>query len=163
MKSILYKTIILKSLAFFVIWLLLSGKYDVFHMGVGLVSSVGLAWMHTGHLDSLPRLLPFMRIVWYFPWVLGRIFQSGLHLSFLILHPALPIAPKLLSYKTTLRDRAAIVMLGNSITLTPGTITVELKSQDLVVHAMDDKSAHDITSLRLEQQIAGLFAEKGIE
>ena len=55
------------------------------------------------------------------------------------------------------------MLLGNSITLTPGTITVELNSQDLLVHAMDDESAHDVTSLRLEQQIAGLFGEKGIE
>jgi multicomponent Na+:H+ antiporter subunit E len=62
-----------------------------------------------------------------------------------------------------LRTEAGIVLLGNSITLTPGTITVEVDFQDLVVHAMDDKSADDITSLRLEQQIAGLFGEKGIE
>ena len=157
--SLYKKTLILKIVAFFGIWLLLSGKYDLFHMGVGLVSSVGLAWMHTGHLDSLPRLLPFMRILWYFPWVLGRIFQSGLHLSFLILHPALPIDPKLISYNTTLRDRAAINMLGNSITLTPGTVTVEVNSQDLVVHTIDDEAAYDLTSLRFESRIMGVFEE----
>ncbi len=160
MNSILYKKILtLKSLAFFVIWLILSGKYNLFHMGVGLASSVGLAWLHTGHLDSPPRLLPFVRIVWYLPWVIGRVFRSGLHLSFLILHPALPIAPKLISYKTALRDRAAIVMLGNTITLTPGTVTVEVNSQDLVVHTIDDESAHDLTSLQLENKIMGIFEE----
>jgi multisubunit Na+/H+ antiporter MnhE subunit len=53
--------------------------------------------------------------------------------------------------------------MGNSITLTPGTITVEVNSQELVVHAMDDKSADDVTSLRLEKQIAGLLGQKGME
>jgi multicomponent Na+:H+ antiporter subunit E len=159
MNSSLFKTLILKSLAFFVIWLILSGKFNLFHMGVGLASSVGLAWFHTGHRDFPPRFLPFARICWYIPWLLGRIFRSGLHLSILILHPALPIAPKLISYKTTLRDRAAIVLLGNSITLTPGTVTVEVNSQDFLVHTIDDESAHDLTSLQLENKIMGIFQE----
>ena len=93
----------------------------------------------------------------------GRSRQSGFHLSVLILHPALPIDPKLMRYRTKLRQEAGIVLLGNSITLTPGTITVEVNSQDFVIHAMDDTSGHDVTSRRLEQQIAGLFGEKGIE
>jgi len=160
MNSLHYKKVlILKCLAFFVMWLLLSGKYNVFHMGVGLVSSIGLAWLHTGHRDSPPRLFPFARLFLYTLWVLVRVFRSGLHLSFLILHPALPIAPKFISYKTALRDRAAIVMLGNSITLSPGTVTVEVNSQDLVVHTIDDESAHDLTSLRLENKISGIFEE----
>ena len=55
----------------------------------------------------------------------------------------------------------SIVLLGNSITLTPGTITVVVDSQDLVVHAMDDSSADDVTSEKLEKHIADLFREKG--
>jgi len=159
MNSILYKTLVLKSLAFFSIWLILSGKFTLFHMGVGLASSIGLAWFHTGHQDSPPRLLPFVRIFCYIPWLLDRIFRSGLHLSLLILHPALPIDPKLIPYQTKIRDRAAVVMLGNSITLTPGTVTVEVSSQELVVHTIDDKSAHDLTSRQLENKIMGIFEE----
>jgi multicomponent Na+:H+ antiporter subunit E len=49
------------------------------------------------------------------------------------------------------------VLLGNSITLTPGTITVEASSSELLVHAMDDDSAGDLTSLRMERRIAEAF------
>ena len=69
----------------------------------------------------------------------------------------------MIRYRTKLREEAGIVLLGNSITLTPGTITVEVESQEFVVHAIDDRSAHDITSLQFEKQIACLFDEKGAE
>ncbi len=162
MISSFYHALILKTLSLLIIWLLLSASLDLVHMGLGLLVALGVAWFNTDRSTSR-FAIPRLRIIWYFLWLVGRILQSGFHLSVLILHPALPIDPKLIRYRTKLREEAGIVLLGNSITLTPGTITVELNSQDLVVHAMDDKSAHDITSLRLEQQIAGLFGEKGIE
>jgi len=162
MKSSFYQTLILKTLGFFLIWLLLSQSFNLFHVGLGLLAAFGVAWLNTDRSVSRFVILR-LRIVWYFLWLLGRILQSGFHLSVLILHPALPIDPKLIRYRTKLRTEAGIVLLGNSITLTPGTITVEVDSQDLVVHAMDDKSADDVTSQRIEQQMAGLFGEKGIE
>ena len=162
MKSIFYQTLILKTLGFFLIWLLLSQSFNLFHVGLGLLAAFGVAWLNTDRSVSRFVILR-LRIVWYFLWLLGRILQSGFHLSVLILHPALPIDPKLIRYRTKLRTEASIVLLGNSITLTPGTITVEVDSQDLVVHAMDDKSADDVTSQRIEQQIAGSFGEKGME
>ena len=162
MKSSFYQTLILKTFGFFLIWLLLSASFNLFHVGLGLLAAFGVAWFNTDRSTSRFAILR-LRIVWYFLWLVGQILQSGLHLSVLILHPALPIDPKLIRYRTKLREEAGIVLLGNSITLTPGTITVELNSQDLVVHAMDDRSADDVTSLRIEQQIARLFSEKGIE
>jgi multicomponent Na+:H+ antiporter subunit E len=162
MNSSIYRTLILKTFGFFLIWLLLSESFNLFHVGLGLLAAFGVAWFNTDRSVSRFAILR-LRIVWYFPWLVGRILQSGFHLSVLILHPALPIDPKLIRYRTKLREEAAIVLLGNSITLTPGTITAELNSQDLVVHAMDDESADDVTSLRLEQQIASLFGEKGTE
>ena len=160
MNSSLYKTLILKSLALFVIWLILSGKYNPFHMGLGLVVSFGVAWLNSGHPDSPFRNLPLLRILGYFPWLFGRIVLSSLHLTALILHPALPIDPKLIHYRTKLQGQAAIVLLGNSITLTPGTITAELNAQELIVHAMDDASSDDLTSQRLEQKIAKVFRQQ---
>ena len=162
MKSNFYHTLILKTLSLCLIWLLLTASFDLFHMGLGFLAAFGVAWLNTDRATSRSAI-PRSRIVWYFPWLVGRILQSGFHLSAVILHPALPIDPKLIRYRTDLREEAGIVLLGNSITLTPGTITAEINSQELVVHAMDDKSADDLTSQRIEQKIAGLFAEKGTE
>lgn len=162
MKFSFYQNLFFKTAGFFLIWLLMSASLNLFHVGLGLLAAFGVAWFNTDR--SVSRFaIRRLRIVWYFLWLVGRIVQSGFHLSLLILHPALPIDPKLIRYRTKLREEASIVLLGNSITLTPGTITVELNSQDLVVHVMDDHSAADVTSRRFERKIADLFAEKGSE
>ena len=159
MASQNFKLLLIKTLTFFIIWIILSGKYDLVHMGLGLVASIGVAWLNTGYPGSTPRMLPWYRILLYLPWLFTRIVNSSLHLTKLILHPRLPIDPKLICYQTRLRDSAAVVLLGNSVTLTPGTITAEVNSQELVVHAMDDESASDLTSLRMERHIASVFGE----
>jgi multicomponent Na+:H+ antiporter subunit E len=115
------------------------------------------ALLNTERGKSQLENVRWSRMLAYVPWLLWRILQSGLHVSYLILHPRLPIDPKLISYQTNLKDEAGVVLLGNSITLTPGTITVEVNSHELLVHAMDDDSADDLTSLRMEQRIAENF------
>ncbi|MCH7616022.1 MAG: Na+/H+ antiporter subunit E, partial [Nitrospinae bacterium] len=137
----------------------LSESFDLFPVGLGLVAAFGVAWFNTDRSASRFTILR-LRIVWYFLWLVGRILQSGFHLSVLILHPALPIDPKLIRYRTKLREEAGIVLLGNSITLTPGTITAEVNAQELIVHAMDDASGDDLTSQRLEQKIAKVFRQQ---
>jgi multicomponent Na+:H+ antiporter subunit E len=161
-KPSYYSTVTLKTCAFFLIWLLLSESFDRLHMGMGILVAFGVAWLNTER-SSIRSSIRGWRMVWYFPCLVGRILQSGFHLSVLILHPALPIDPKMIRHQTKLQDDGSIVLLGNSITLTPGTITVELDSQDLVVHAMDDSSADDVTSRRIEQRIDGLFIARGTE
>lgn len=153
----LYRTLSYKTVAFFAVWLLLSQSYTLFHIALGLFVSFGVALLNTERGKSRLQNVRWLRVLAYVPWLLSRVLQSGIHLSYLILHPRLPIDPKLIRYHTDLKEQAGIVLLGNSITLTPGTITAEVNSNELVVHAMDDDSADDLTSLRMEQKIAGAF------
>ncbi len=98
-----------------------------------------------------------LRMLAYVPWLLWRILLSGWHVAYLVLHPRMPIDPKLIRHTISLKDEAAIVLLGNSITLTPGTITVEAIAGELVIHAIDDDALGDITSLAMETKVAGVF------
>lgn len=86
--------------------------------------------------------------------------MSGLHLAYLILHPKMPIAPRMIRYQTMLDNDAAVVLLGNSITLTPGTLTAEVNSNHLLVHAMDEESARDLVTLLMEQKVSGIFEKQ---
>jgi multicomponent Na+:H+ antiporter subunit E len=146
-----------KTLAFFALWLLLSQSYNAFHMVLGFFVSFGVALLNTEHGKPSSEKIRWFRMLAYVPWLVSRIIQSGIHLSYLILHPRLPIDPKLIRHQTSLKGEAGIVLFGNSITLTPGTITAEVNSNELLVHAMDDASADDVTSLRMEQKVAGIF------
>jgi multicomponent Na+:H+ antiporter subunit E len=139
---------------------MLSGKFDFFHLGLGLVLSFCVAWINSGHSPFVPRFRLWGKILLYLPWLFSRIIKSSLHLTKLILHPRLPIHPRLIRYESTLQEPPSVVLLGNSITLTPGTITVEVNGRVLLVHAMDEVSGEDVTSGRFESKIAEVFGER---
>ncbi len=149
--------LVLKAAALFVLWVMLSARFDWIHLGLGLVLSFTVAWINSGHSPFVPKFRLWGNILLYFPWLFMKIVQSSLHLSKLILHPSLPINPRLIRVETKLGHRAAVVLLGNSITLTPGTITAEVDHDSLIVHAMDEVSGEDVTSGRLESKIAEVF------
>jgi multicomponent Na+:H+ antiporter subunit E len=157
MRPISSQFLILKTTALFGMWVMLSGQFDPLHLGLGLVLSFFVAWINSGHSPFVPRFQLWGRIILYLPWLFVRIVQSSLHVTKLILDPRLPIHPRLIRYESKLKEPSAVVLLGNSITLTPGTITAEVNGKVLLVHAMDEVSSEDVTSGRLEAKIASIF------
>ena len=147
-------------MALFAFWILLSASFEWIHLGLGLVCSFAVAWVNSGHSPFVPRFRLWLRIFLYLPWLFYKIVQSSLHLSRLILDPALPISPRLISVKSKLNHHAAMVLLGNSITLTPGTITAEVDRNNLIVHAMDKVLSEDIESKEIESKIADIFKDE---
>ncbi len=147
-----------KAMALFVFWVLLSASFEWIHLGLGLFFSFIVAWLNSGHSPFVPKFRLWLRILLYLPWLFYKIIQSSLHLSKLILHPALPIVPHMISVESKLRHHAAVVLLGNSITLTPGTITVEVDGSNLIVHAMDKNDEAAIK--QMESKIAHIFKDE---
>lgn len=150
----------LKVMALFVFWIMLSASFDWVHLCLGLVCSFGVAWVNSGHSPFVPNFQLLLRVFLYLPWLFYKIFESGIHLSKLILSPSLPISPQLITVKSQLNHHAAVVLLGNSITLTPGTITVEVDRNTLIVHAMDKELSDDIESKEMESKIAYIFKDE---
>ena len=150
----------LKTMALFVVWVSLSASFEWMHLGLGLMCSFAVAWINSGHSPFVPKFRLWLRILLYLPWLFYKIIQSSLHLSKLILHPALPIAPQLISVESKLRHHAAVVLLGNSITLTPGTITAEVDRNNLIVHSIDNVACEDVTSKQIESKIAAIFKDE---
>lgn len=152
--------LVLKAAALFVLWVMLSASFNWIHLGLGLLLSFTVAWINSGHSPFVPKFRLWAKILLYLPWLFMKIVQSGLHVSKLILHPALPIDPRLIRVEMGLHHHAAVVLLGNSITLTPGTITAEVDRNILMVHAMDEASADDVTSKRIESKIREIFKDE---
>ena len=145
-------------MALFVFWILLSASFEWIHLGLGLIFSFAVAWLNSGHSPFVPKFRLWLRILLYLPWLFYKILQSSLHLSKLILHPELPISPQLISVETKLRHHAAVVLLGNSLTLTPGTITAEVDRNKLIVHSMDKND--DVAIKQIESKIADIFKDE---
>ncbi|MCA9478837.1 MAG: Na+/H+ antiporter subunit E, partial [Nitrospira sp.] len=127
MKATYLTQFIMNACSLFAVWLVLSGRYDLPHVMIGGIVACGVAWLNTRLQCSSVHHFSLGRLLIYAPWLLGRIVASSLHITKVILSPSLPIAPKMIHYQMHLKPELAIVLLGNSITLTPGTITVEVE------------------------------------
>jgi multicomponent Na+:H+ antiporter subunit E len=143
-----------------VFWILLSASFEWIHLGLGLVFSFAVAWGNAGHSTFVPKFRLWFRVLLYIPWIFYKIVQSSLYLTKLILHPALPIDPQLISVESKLNHHAAIVLLGNSITLTPGTVTAEVDSNKLIIHALDKVLSESVTSRQIESKISEIFRDQ---
>ncbi|MDP3919468.1 MAG: Na+/H+ antiporter subunit E [Candidatus Omnitrophota bacterium] len=159
-------TITLRTVVLFMFWIFFSGKIDATHLLMGLVSSLAIA---IGSLDSeseplspeaamrLPERI--LRGIAYSFWLLGRILTAAWHVSKIVLSPEMPIKPKFIKHKTTLKGEYGRVIFANSITLTPGTITADMEDGELLIHQLDDDSSEDIRSGALEKEIHKIFKD----
>ena len=146
----------------FLFWLLLSGHYDLFHIAIGffcclLISytSSDLLFVHVG-TDDTHMIIP--RLLTYIPWHLYQIIISNIYLAKLVFSPLSRLNPRILSYQSKLTNGLALVTFANSITLTPGTITIDLDEGTFYVHAIDDKVADDLLSGEMEDRIDKVFS-----
>lgn len=148
----------LATLALFLLWLALSTSLHPLHLLAGATFSVGIVWLN-GIGKAPARPVNLRQALLFIPWLLGKILKSGLQVSWLILHPKLPIAPRLIEQPLRFKGKAELVTMGNSITLTPGTITVEIDPHNMVVHALDATAAQDILDGELQARVARIFPQ----
>ncbi len=148
---------IMGAILLFAFWLLLSDSFDPARVGAGAFFAGLVMWLQPARKTSTHKF-SWLAALGYLPWLTGRILKSGLHVSRLILDPKLPISPRLIHHHTELDGDGELVVLGNSITLTPGTITVEVAPGELVVHAIDEASSVDLREGVLDAKIGRMFS-----
>ena len=146
----------------FLFWLVFSGHFDPLHLILGLVCSSLVAFFsYDLLLQDIPfpgRWLRAWRFVLYVPWLLYQIVLANLHVVYLIMFPH-KIRPRIIRFKTSLTSDLSKVTLGNSITLTPGTITMDIDDGEFYVHALSDKVAADLLSGDMERRVAHVFLD----
>ena len=141
------------------VWVTFSGHFDPLHLGLGLVCA-GLVTVLSADL-LLPEVVrPRITVAWrclaYLPWLLKQIVLANLHVIRLIFKPA-EICSQVVRFKTSLPGDVSKVALGNSITLTPGTVTMDINGNDFVVHALSNKAAETLKSGAMERRLAEVF------
>jgi len=138
-------------------WLILSGHYTPWLLSVGAVCSVLIAALinRMGVLDDEGHPIQLIvRALAYWPWLFVEIVKSSWNVTKLILNPSLPISPTLLTVKGSQRSPLGVYTYANSITLTPGTISVEVDGDDIVVHALTSEGADDLTKGVMDRKVA---------
>jgi len=156
--------IVLTFIISMVSWLILSGQFDAFHISLGVISSFIVAYFSGDLMFRKPVKKKFLaqsvRFILYIPWLLYQVFVANLHIMKLVFHPKMMdlIEPKIFKFNSKLTGHMPLFVFGNSITLTPGTITIFVNVYGTyTVHAIDEKSAEGLPG-EMENKIARIYA-----
>jgi len=124
----------------FLVWLVVTWAFDPASLGVGLVVAVLMAWAFRHvEMEEVRSLVHPVRLFWmlvFVPVLFFHIVRSNLDVAYRVLHPRLPIRPGITRARTTLTSTPARALLANSITLTPGTMSVDLVGDVLYIHCI---------------------------
>ena len=136
----------------FAFWLGLSGHFDPLLLGLGLAST--LLAVHLAHrMDILdhethPALLT-ARLVRYWVYLGGEVVKTNIDVIRRILRPGRSISPRVVRLPLPQKTDLARVIYANSITLTPGTVTLQLEDDTVLVHALSREAAAELANGRM--------------
>ena len=147
------------SLVLFGVWLLFSGHYTPLVVALGVLSC-GLVVVIAGRMGVIDAeghpIEHARRSFGYLPWLFKEIAKANLSVARRILNPRLPINPRLIRVSTSQRSELGRVIYANSITLTPGTVSIRIEGDQILVHALDDEFAADLESGEMDRRVAHL-------
>ncbi len=147
-------------LALAILWLLLSGLFDnPLILTFGLFSCLFTVWlarrMDVVDKEAVPSELGW-RIVGYWIWLAREIFKANLAVTKTVFSDLSDVQPQLIKFTASEQSEIGRVILANSITLTPGTVTVDLIDDELTIHALT-KDMADTTSIKeMDRRIGAL-------
>ena len=152
-------------------WVILSGKFDAFHLGLGVISCLVVTYISQdllyydrkkGMSDRLRETLAFIR---YVPWITWEVVKANLHVFKLAMSKKgyEEMAPRVVTFETYLKTDFAKFVLANSITLTPGTITMLIRGEVFHVHTMSQFLEDDLLTGAIERKVAEVFEPEVLE
>jgi len=140
--------------------MLLSGSFDPLLLFFGAVSCA-LVWWISHRMDIFDReehpvhVHP-IKLIGYYLWLCREVIKSNLDVARRILDPALPIQPRLIKVRTSQRTELGQVLYANSITLTPGTVSIDLQGNEIEVHALASGPADDLLTGEMDRRISAI-------
>lgn len=150
----------------FAFWLVISASLAPVDLALGVVLSLVLGgwsvrflWAGTAPRLSLREAAMLLRQA---PGFGLQVFRSALHVARVVLDPRLPINPRLVVCRTGLERDISRIAFAQAVTLTPGTLTVDLRAGDFLLHCLDEASAQRILDGSLERQVAAVFEPESL-
>jgi multicomponent Na+:H+ antiporter subunit E len=159
----MYRAFIFANL--FAVWLVLSGLFDSFHIPLGVISCALVTWWSSDMLFAdrsiriQDRLRQTARVPGYALWLTWQIVVANFHVLKLALSPRLQLElePQLVRFRSGLKSDFEKFVLAQSITLTPGTVTMEINGDEFIVHAISGEAAEGLTG-PMAERVKRLFA-----
>ena len=147
-----------------VLWLLLSGHWDN-----GLINALGLASvvltlvvsirMSVTDREGHPVHLA-LRALLYWPWLIKEIVVANIDVAKAILGMTDDIRPNLFTIKASQRSDLGRTIYANSITLTPGTVTIAMDDDELTIHALTPAAKKGLETGEMDRRVTGVEGER---
>lgn len=151
------------TIAMFIFWILLSGEFTFILITSGVVASLITAYLShdifIGKADLKTETGRVFKFIVYIPWLLWEIILANVEIAYLVLSPKPLVDPQIVRFKNDLKTDLGIVTLAHSITLTPGTVTVDANREEFVIHAIWQKSAEGIISGEMQRKVKKIEGE----
>jgi len=141
-----------------ILWLLLSGYYTLLLLSLGLLSIVLVTLislrMNLIAYDQPETFVQFIKYIPYCFWLIIEILKSNIDVCKRILNPALPISPRWITIKSSQSSELGKIIYANSITLTPGTISIDVEGDGIEVHALSEMGVAGLETGEMDKRIS---------
>jgi multicomponent Na+:H+ antiporter subunit E len=168
MNKLSYFSLTMTFISLMTFWIIMSGFFDFIHLGLGVLSVAGVMYVnyrlkaHRFFEDDMNDVseVRFFRAIYYVGWMIVQIIISGFHVAGIIIRPKMPIHTTMITFRANLPSAHARMILGNSITLTPGTLTIDITGDRFTVHAIDDNTYQGIINDKMPREVLKLFEKE---
>lgn len=149
-------------------WVIMSGYLDVIHLSMGVVTVAGVMIFNyklknyrffDDDIEDLNQFR-FGYAFFYVFWMAYQIIVAGFHVAWVIMRPHLHVETSIIKFKVDLPSSHAKMILGNSISLTPGTLTILIEDDEFTVHSLTLKSHEGIVNDEMPRQVLKLFTKE---
>lgn len=140
-------------------WLLWSGIYKPLLLGLGLFSVVLTIYVkyRMEYFQTEVFALQFgRRLIGYWLWLAKEVVKSSLDVARIIVTPSLPISPQVMTIKASCENPVDQATLANSITLTPGTLALDVYNGEITVHALTEAGADELRKGEMDRRVQAL-------
>jgi multicomponent Na+:H+ antiporter subunit E len=141
------------------LWLLLSGYFLPLLLGLG-IASVALCVLIAMRMDVIDHEGLPIHLTWsalaYMPWLLWEILKANIDVAGRVISPRMSISPTMFNTPVTQKSDLGHVIYANSITLTPGTVSVDLEPGKIVVHALSRDGADGVLEGEMDRRVTQL-------
>lgn len=152
----------------FIVWILFTFSFNLQHLLIGILCSLVVTILvgdiYTQNPWKFKHPERYLWFLYYIPLLLWEMVKANLDVAYRVLHPGLPIKPGIVKVKTKLKSDTGLTFLANSITLTPGTMSVDVDKENgfLYIHWINVKStdterASEIIVRRFERVLEKIF------
>lgn len=157
------------TLGLFLIWVLLSGNFEIKFMMAGFLSSLFISYLCLPFLMIHSEVngkeyfifdINYLRLFWYGLWLTGQILKGSVLVAKVILTPSMDDNAQIVYFSMPYENPVAAVVLANSIILTPGILTLDMNDSGIyAIHALNAGLAQDVLRGEMPRRVARLFGE----